>query len=232
MPLLLEVIATSVDDALAIDAGGAARIELVAALDRGGLTPPLAMVDAVLARVRIPCRIMIREGESHEVLDAGLRRRLVELARQIGQRPIDGIVFGALRQGSIDATLLAEVGDAANRPITFHRAFEAVVDPEAALGVLRRDSRVDRVLCDGGPGDWTARAARLAAWSRASAGRLRLLAGGGITADAIEALAARPEIGEVHVGRLVRSPPTPEGVVSAELVRQLVSRLEQAGPGG
>ena len=52
MPIALEVIATSVDDALAAEQGGAARVELVRSLDRGGLTPPLALVDAVLAHVR------------------------------------------------------------------------------------------------------------------------------------------------------------------------------------
>ena len=39
--MLLEVIATSLDDALAAEDGGAGRLEIVHDLERGGLTPPV-----------------------------------------------------------------------------------------------------------------------------------------------------------------------------------------------
>jgi len=226
-PLALEVIATSLDDALAVEQGGAARIELVTSLERGGLTPPLALVDAVLSRVRIPVRVMVRDSEPHEVPDPIVRRRLIDQARAIGQRPVDGLVFGALVDGCIDEALLDAIGGAAGRPITFHRAFEDLADPNAGLATLGRHPVVDRVLCDGGSGDWPARAERLRAWSVLAGPGLQLLPGGGITEEALTAISRVPALREVHVGRLVREPATASGVVSARRVADLVARLRQ-----
>jgi copper homeostasis protein len=231
-PLALEVIATSLDDAVAAEQGGAARIELVAALDRGGLTPSLALVERVLAAVRIPVRVIVRVDEPHEVPDAAARRRLAEQARVIGQHPVDGLVFGALVDGRIDEALLDAVAGAAGRPVTFHRAFEALADPLAGLDVLARHPAVDRVLCDGGTGSWTERAERLGAWSLRAGPGLLMMAGGGITADALAPLSGVSELQEVHVGRLVREPATAGGVVSADRVAALVVRLARLRPPG
>lgn len=57
---LLEVIACSLEDALAAEAGGAQRLELCSRLDLDGLTPPRSMVEAVVKAVSIPVRVMIR----------------------------------------------------------------------------------------------------------------------------------------------------------------------------
>jgi copper homeostasis protein len=225
MPLSIEVIATSLEDALAAEQGGAARIELVSSLERGGLTPPLALLDAVLSNVRIPVRVMVRDSESHEVPDPVVRRRLVDQAGLIGQRPIDGVVFGALVEGGIDDALLDAIADAAGRPVTFHRAFERLASPEDGLVALARHAAVDRVLCDGGAGTWPARAERFRAWAALVGRRLQLLPGGGITEDALVALLQVPELHEIHVGRLVREPASVDGLVSARRVADLVARL-------
>ena len=227
VPLALEIIATSLDDALAAEQGGAARIELVSSLERGGLTPSLALVDEVLSRVRIPVRVMVRDSEPHEVPDPIVRRRLVEQACAIGQRPVDGLVFGALADGGIDEALLTAIGAAAGRPITFHRAFEDLADPRTGLATLKRHPVVDRVLCDGGSGDWAARAQRLQAWSVLAGQGLQLLPGGGITEEALTVISRMPGLREVHVGRLVREPATASGAVSARRVADLVARLRQ-----
>jgi copper homeostasis protein len=231
-PLALEVIAASLDDALAAEQGGAARIELVAWFERGGLTPSLELVDAVLSRMRIPVRVMVRDSEPHEVADPLVRRRLVEQARAVGEHPVDGLVFGALVDGRIDEALLDAVGGAAGRPITFHRAFEELANPEVGLATLARHPMVDRVLCDGGSGDWYARAERLRAWSVLAGPGLHLLPGGGITEEALTAISRVAALQEVHVGRLVREPPSASGVVSARRVADLVARLGQLRPPG
>jgi len=229
-PLALEVIAASLDDALAAEQGGAARIELVAWLARGGLTPALELVDAVLSRVRIPVRVMVRDSEPHEVADPLVRRHLVEQARAVGERPVDGLVFGALVDGRIDEALLDAVGSAAGRLITFHRAFEELANPQVGLATLARHPMVDRVLCDGGPGDWPSRAERLRAWSVLAGPGLHLLPGGGITEEALTAISRVAALQEVHVGRLAREPPSASGVVSARRVADLVALLGQLRP--
>jgi len=226
-PLALEVIATSLDDALAAEEGGAKRIELVTSFERGGLTPSLAMVETVLSRVGIPVRVMVRESEPHEAPDPQVRRRLVEQARAIGQHAVDGLVFGALVDGRIDEALLDAVAGAAGRPITFHRAFEDLTDQDEGLVILARHPAVDRVLCDGGAGGWPERARRLGTWSARAGTGLQVLPGGGVTKDALTALSRVPGLREIHVGRIVREPATAAGAVSARRVADLVAYLRE-----
>ena len=230
--MALEVICTSVADARAAEDGGAARIELVASLDQGGMTPPLALVEAVLAAVKVPVRVMVRATESHEVVDAGTRTALVDAARAIGARAPDGIVFGAVSGAAIDEVLLDAIAGAAGRPLTFHRAFEAVRRGDDGIDVLAAHAAVDLVLCDGGPGPWQARTKRIAGWIARAQGRLRVMPGGGVTSDAIDVLASCPGIVDLHVGRLVRDPETAAGLVSPAKVAMVVERLHSIRAGG
>jgi copper homeostasis protein CutC len=75
MAKTLEVIVTTVDEAIEAEAGGADRLELVRALDVGGLTPEISIARGVLAAVRIPVRVMVRE-EAHLHRGGGLYRAL------------------------------------------------------------------------------------------------------------------------------------------------------------
>src|ERR687897_3650985 len=91
---LLEVIACTVDDAVAAERGGADRIELVRDLGRGGLTPDIALAAAVVDAVRIPVRVMIREEEPFVVSDAAVARALCDAARAISGLRVEGLVLG------------------------------------------------------------------------------------------------------------------------------------------
>ena len=62
---LLEVIVSSVEDALEAEQGGAGRLEVVRSLEVGGLTPSLELVRQICQRVKIPLRVMLRCAESH-----------------------------------------------------------------------------------------------------------------------------------------------------------------------
>ena len=228
MPVILEVIACSLDDAVAAEDGGASRLELVSALPRGGLTPSLAVLDAVLQRVSLPVRVMVRETIGHVVDGEAQRQTLLAAARALAGRPIDGIVFGALDRGVVDEPLLAAVATAAGCPVTFHRAFESVADSGAAIGTLKRHPQVDRILYNGGDGSWEQRAARIAALAAVARPSLRFIIGGGVTEHAIAALANVPDVFDIHVGRLAREPATDLGRVTVRRVSTLVELLREA----
>ena len=227
MPVILEIIACSLDDAVAAEDGGASRLELVSALPRGGLTPSLAVLDAVLRRVSLPVRVMVRESTGHVVDGEAQRQAVVAAARDLAGRPIDGIVFGALEEGSVDEPLLAAVARAAGCPVTFHRAFESVADPGAAIGTLKRHPQVDRILYNGGDGSWEQRAARIGTLAAVAGPSVRFIIGGGVTEHAIAALANVPEALDIHVGRLAREPATDLGRVSERRVATLVGLLRE-----
>src|SRR5262245_44731088 len=63
--MLLEVIVQSLDDARAALAGGADRLEVVRAIEDGGLTPPIELVHEIAAHVGLPLRVMVRENAGY-----------------------------------------------------------------------------------------------------------------------------------------------------------------------
>jgi copper homeostasis protein len=227
--LRLEVIVTSIDDALAAEEGGADRLELVRELDRGGLTPAVGLVEDILSRVSIPIRVMLRTGESHDPDDRSFTQ-LVTDARLLGPLPLDGIVVGFLRGGAVDLDRLGIAIEAAGaKRATFHRAFEDVTKPLEGIRDLIGMGRVDRILTSGGEGAARERVARLERLAVAGAPRVAILVGGGVTEADLSAIAASDLLHEVHVGRAAREPATTTGVVSARKVAALVNRLRALG---
>src|SRR5215218_5426095 len=98
--MLLEVIVQTVDDALAAQDGGADRLELVRDLDVGGLTPSMALVDAIQDATQLPLRVMVRENGGFTVGDGELRTLRAAVAALAG-RNVDGLVMGFARDGKV-----------------------------------------------------------------------------------------------------------------------------------
>jgi len=61
---LLEVIVSSLEDALEAEQGGAGRLEIVRNLELGGFTPSFETVQQICQHVAIPVRAMLRCSES------------------------------------------------------------------------------------------------------------------------------------------------------------------------
>lgn len=248
---MLEVIACSVADAIAAEAGGAERLELVRDLEVGGLTPSLELVREILAAVRIPVRVMLREEEDFFVQGQKKIERLCVLARSYAElsvagltgteRQVNGLVLGFLtgqqdapQPPQIDHTLLAQVlASAPGLHATFHRAFELLPDSPQAIEELKRHPQIDRILTSGDSKDinreWPQRLTGLAELARVAAPEIAILVGGGVERDTIEALCQKKTKVEFHVGRAVREPCTNSGAVRASLVRELVEYLKAGG---
>lgn len=230
--MLLEVIVTSVADAVEAERGGASRIELVRDLARGGMTPPPALVQDVLSAVTIPVRVMLRSSDGFSVGSDTEAARLEETARELAQLSVDGLVLGwVTADGAVDQGVTARILAAApDLPATFHHAFEALADRSTGLATLTAMPAIDRVLSHGGQGTWEEKLDRLETLQAAAGSRLTLLVGGDVTEEAVRLIAARPALREVHVGRLVREPATPEGRVVASRVAMLREWLAVSDP--
>ena len=225
-PLRLEVIVQSLADAMEAQAGGADRLEVVRELERDGLTPPLDLVRAIRSEVPLPLRVMVRESDGFSVTGP---RELVALQRafaDLADLGVHGAVVGFAQEGALDLDLIASVlAVAPGLPVTLHRAFDSVVDPEAAIADALAFPQIDRVLTSGGSGDWTERCERLTAWSRRAGPRITFLPGGGVDEAALTALAKCPAITEVHVGKAAREPRESTAPVAAGRVRWLKSLI-------
>lgn len=150
---MLEVIVLNEEEARVAEASGADRLELVSAIDEGGLTPSYQVIERVVKAVSVPVQVMLRPNSrsfSYGRTELTEMKNQLETFHQIG---VGGIVFGALTvDGELDQDMLGQIVKAAgNQSITFHRAIDASRDPVSLYKTLCRFSpRVDRVLTSGG----------------------------------------------------------------------------------
>jgi copper homeostasis protein len=217
---ILEVIVTSLNDALEAEAGGADRLEVVRDLSAGGLTPNLVLVAAIRSSVSIPVRAMLRENPSMQIAGAEELEKLQRQAAAFSQLSIDGLVLGFVVNDTVDTSTLRKVSSAApNLKITFHRAFDTLSNPMQAIGALKAEPMVDRILTDGGSGSWAARKARLQYWQQHASPQIKILFGAGLQS------VSDPFIEEVHIGRAARNPPEHNAPVCRAKVAELKGLL-------
>jgi copper homeostasis protein len=111
----------------------------------------------------------------------------------------DGIVFGCLLpSGEIDINKVRVLAALAqDKQTVFHRAFDVVPDPLAALDSLI-ELGITRVLSSGRQVSALAGAANLAAYRAHARGRIQVLPGGGITAANVHEVLRLTGAGQVH----------------------------------
>jgi copper homeostasis protein len=207
----VEICVDDVEGALAAGAAGADRVELCAALSEGGVTPSAGTLAALGARapaLSVTVLVRPRGGDFvHSPIELAVVCADVSAARSI--LPVLGVTVGPLDPGGrVDRRALdAVVAAAGTAPVTFHRAFDTLADQPAALEQLV-DAGVTRVLTSGGAATALAGADRLRALVEQAAGRIEVMAGGGVRADHVAELVAATGVPAVHLraARTVRSP--------------------------
>lgn len=195
---LVEACVDSLETARAAQEAGAGRLELCGP-GEGGLTPSRPLLESVLEVAQVPVHVMIRPrpGDftySHPEFSAMLAS--VSAARAAGAH---GVVFGVLRaDGTIDLARMAELVVAAfPMRLCCHRAFDRTPDPDVALDdLLALGMHV--VLSSGHAPTALEGAAMLGHHVRRAAGRIRILAGGGVRAENVHDLEARSGVRHVH----------------------------------
>lgn len=108
---------------------------------------------------------------------------------------------------------------------TFHRAFDDTEDKLIAIRDLLTLPQVDRILTSGGPANLTQQIHNLAVYDKVAAGRITILAGGGMDRERIAAIRNATPIRDFHVGRAVRVSMSAAGAVSSERVNDILGGL-------
>lgn len=179
---------------------GADRVELCAAIPEGGTTPSAGMIAqarSLLTTTRLQVIIRPRGGDflytddEQQVMLADIR-----MARQLGA---DGIVIGCLTaDGDIDLPACERLlQEAAGLDVTFHRAFDRCREPLRALEDLI-SLGIGRVLTSGQQSTAEAGIGLLRELNEQARGRIRLLAGCGVTENNIARIARQTGIREFH----------------------------------
>lgn len=221
MPVLVEIIGSTVDDCLAIEAAGAHRVELCAALPMGGLTPSLGTVIEAKRRCRLPLMVMLRPREAGMAYSEGEWATMLADLPRLLDAGADGIVTGvSLPGGALDLArleILARMVRGVGRPVELvcHRAFDLTPDPCAALEGLVALG-YDRILTSGQKPTAAEGAGLIAGLVRAAAGRIEILPACGIDASNAAALVARTGVAQVHLAAYgpVRDTSTRAGAVA------------------
>lgn len=180
---LLEVCVDDTQGLSSAVAGGAERIELCAALALGGLTPSPGLI-AAATRLSIPVFAMIRPRPGGFVYSADeLSAAEVDIAA-IRSAGLAGIVFGVTHpDGRLDRKAIERLRHAAgDMPMVLHRAFDLAPDLSEALEVAI-ELGFCRILTSGGAPRAVEGADSIAALVRQAAGRIAIMAGGGVTAQ-------------------------------------------------
>jgi copper homeostasis protein len=206
-PFRIEVCVEGVDGLLAAQAAGADRVELCVSLMEGGITPSLGVVREALRVATVPFHVIVRPRggdflySEQEFL--AMRADVLSL-RELG---VAGVVIGCLAaDGSVDEVRTRDLVQLA-RPlkVTFHRAFDMTADHRAAVEALVRCG-VDRVLTSGLRDTAMEGLDNLRDTVAAAAGRIVVMACGGLDETNIAFVRRETGCDEVHFAALATRP--------------------------
>lgn len=176
---------------------GAHRVELCSGLGVGGLTPSAGLINSAVAVSERPpqgalpggVHVLVRPragGFKYE--DTELATMAADVSR-IAAYGASGVVVGALTtERQIDEAAMSLLVEAAgDLQVTFHRAFDVLADPVAGLEILM-GLGVRRILSSGGAPRSIDGIRLFKDLVLAAAGRIELMAGGGVAVADIPAL--------------------------------------------
>ncbi len=184
---------------------GADRLELCQALEMGGITPSLGVLESVLAAVDpAVVNVLVRPRGGGFVYSPEEAAVVAADIRTCVERGAGGVVVGALDEGGLlDRDTLRRWQDAAgDSTVVFHRAIDASADPDAVFDALL-DAAVGRVLTSGGAARSIDGIPALASFAARGGGAIEVMAGGGVQPADIPAILATG-VDAVHLSARTR----------------------------
>lgn len=205
---VLEVCVDSTASALAAKRGGADRLELCADLIIGGTTPSLALLRQAKEQTGLPVRALLRPRFGDFCYDRWELAQMAQSAEELVKAGADGIVTGVLTpDGQLDKEAMRPIYAAASEAaaqtgrsvaLTVHRAFDVCADPFAALETAV-ELGTCTILTSGQAASAPSGADLLRELIKRANGRVEILAGAGVSAENIPALAAQTGVRAFHL---------------------------------
>jgi copper homeostasis protein len=245
-PITFELCAENIEACLAAHAGGADRIELCAALNRGGLTPSHGLICDAVRKSGLPIHVLLRPREGDFIYTAAEFEVMYEDMKHARSLGASGVVLGLLNiDGTVDVERTREIVEmSGSLEVTFHRAFDYAASREQALeDVIAAGCR--RILTSGGERDLIRGAGSVARLVKQADGRIGIAVGGGLRLNNAAAVARATGARHFHgsVRQRVASPVIykdsralkEEGfssetrfIVDSNDVRQIIENLKNA----
>ena len=221
----IEICCGSIQSAANAKAGGAVRVELCQGLIEGGTTPSPATIDYAVRELGLQVFVLVRPRGGdfcYNDLEIKTMEKDVEYCKKAG---VAGIVVGFLHpDGTIDTELTKRfVKLAAPLPVTFHRAFDRCTEPLKALEQII-DCGCARILTSGCQPTAMEGAELLKHLVQQANGRIKILAGSGVTPENAAELKRITNVPEIH-GSCKFTRPDGAWETDVEQVRMLLEQL-------
>jgi copper homeostasis protein len=204
--VLLEIACFNPQSAITAYEAGADRIEICEDLFTGGITPSDKTIDHIINNTGAMQRFVMihKQGSKYQYTTRDFQWMLDRIG-DLNFKDVHGYVFGAVNEKNMpDIPKLAELIIAAEgKPCTFHRAFDSMENKEEALEQLIKLG-FHRVLTSGGDGNAVHNIAQLAALNKQAAGRIIILAGGGVRSANAAEIISKTGVKEIHSSAILR----------------------------
>ena len=223
--LVVECCANSIESAINGQKGGTNRIELCTELETGGITPLHREITLAKSLLNIPIFVLIRPRKGNFIYTEKEFQQIISDIEFCKKTGCQGVVIGSLNlDGSINKEQTSEMVRIA-RPmeVTFHRAFDESKDIENDLNSII-SCRCDRLLTSGKEENVELGYKNLKKIIQLSEGRIKVMAGSGLSHTNIEKL-YNIGIREFHLSGKIKNN---DGKIetSEELIRLAVSKTK------
>jgi len=229
----IEVIVQNADEALEAEKLGVDRLELVSAIDEGGLTPSFTVIDDVLSHVSIPVQIMIRPHSRGFMYDDTDMDHVMKAINHVVAKGGRRIVFGAITDsGTIDEEAIKKITTAfPGLDITFHKAFDEVDDQIEAYTTLEKYPEIKRILTSGGTKDCVSGKHQLKKLHDVSVARKGpdIMPGAGLSPDNIASIHTFVRADQYHFGRAVREQASYDRSFSGQALEIIANKVAHNG---
>jgi copper homeostasis protein len=211
---ILEICVDSLEGVQVARDAGANRVELCASFLEAGITPSYATI-ALAVRQNIAVNVLVRPRAGDFVYSSLEVETMLTDIWAVKNLAANGVVIGALNNNfELDLEVMHAIVAAA-RPleITFHRAFDEVVNPfEALEGLI--ELGIDRVLTSGQQESAELGIPLLAQLVRRAQNRISIMPGAGINGENAKRIWCETGARELHFSAFERlERPTPKIVV-------------------
>lgn len=222
----VEVIVTSIKEAILAEQYGANRLELIHAFELGGLSPALELSKQVCNSVKIPVNIMLRpHGNSYIYNKNDTQQIMTELNYLKSKTKANAIVFGALTNNkTIDIKLLQDIINyKGSLKLVFHRAIDETADIIKSYKQLLNYEEIDTILTSGGK--TTAKEGVNIINQMVELGNkfsfCKIMAGSGITPENAKDIITVTRVRQIHIGNGIRT----NGVLDKNKFDQLLAAI-------
>ena len=200
--MIIEICTASLSSIMNAQDAGANRVELCENYLVGGVTPNIEFFEKSLEVSKIPINILIRPRGGDFIFSNLEIDRMFESIKKFKNYNISGFVVGFLdNKSQLNNTLLSEFRSATEGyELTFHRAFDYLVEQEKSLEQLI-ESKFDRILCSGSKIDSEKGLINLNYLNSLASDKITIMPGGGINTNNFK-LFKNAGFNEIHLSAI------------------------------